>query len=66
MRVASVRAPSDLLQNEAQARKDHTYKALSQFLRPEFLGRIDEIVTSASLDEKDLREDRGIDAAEAG
>lgn len=39
--------------NEAQARKDHTYKALSQFLRPEFLGRIDEIVTFRQLDEKD-------------
>ena len=40
--------------NEAQARKDHTYKALSQFLRPEFLGRIDEIlVTFRPLDEKD-------------
>ena len=31
----------------------HTYKALSQFLRPEFLGRIDEIVTFRQLDEKD-------------
>lgn len=39
--------------NEAQARKDHTDKALSQFLRPEFLGRIDEIVTFRQLDEKD-------------
>ena len=39
--------------NETQARKDHTYKALSQFLRPEFLGRIDEIVTFRQLDEKD-------------
>ena len=39
--------------NEAQARKDHTYKAVSQFLRPEFLGRIDEIVTFRHLDEKD-------------
>lgn len=39
--------------NEAQARQDHTYKALSQFLRPEFLGRIDEIVTFRQLDEKD-------------
>ena len=39
--------------NEAQARKDHTHKALSQFLRPEFLGRIDEIVTFRQLDEKD-------------
>ena len=39
--------------NEAQARKDHTYKELSQFLRPEFLGRIDEIVTFRQLDEKD-------------
>ncbi len=39
--------------NEALARKDHAYKALSQFLRPEFLGRIDEIVTFRQLDEKD-------------
>ncbi len=39
--------------NEAMARKDHAYKALSQFLRPEFLGRIDEIVTFRQLDEKD-------------
>ncbi len=39
--------------NESQARKEHTYKALSQFLRPEFLGRVDEIVTFRQLDEKD-------------
>lgn len=38
----------------ARAQKDHTYKALSQFLRPEFLGRVDEIVSFRQLDEKDF------------
>jgi len=38
----------------SQAQKDHTYKALNQFLRPEFLGRVDEIVSFRQLDEKDF------------
>lgn len=42
--------------NQSQARKEHSYKALSEFLRPEFLGRIDEIVTFRQLDEKDYEQ----------
>ncbi|MBQ4108925.1 MAG: ATP-dependent Clp protease ATP-binding subunit, partial [Clostridia bacterium] len=36
--------------------KDKTEKALSSFLRPEFINRIDEIITFRSLDEKDFVE----------
>ena len=34
--------------------EDRTQKALSDFLRPEFLNRIDEIITFRSLDEGDF------------
>lgn len=34
--------------------EDRTQKALSDFLRPEFLNRVDEIITFRSLDEKDF------------
>ena len=34
--------------------KERTEKALSSFLRPEFLNRVDEIITFRSLDEKDF------------
>lgn len=33
--------------------KDKVMKALSEFLRPEFLGRVDEVVVFRNLDEKD-------------
>ena len=36
--------------------KDKTEKALSSFLRPEFINRIDEIITFRSLDENDFVE----------
>lgn len=34
--------------------EDRTQKALSDFLRPEFLNRVDEIITFRTLDEKDF------------
>jgi len=34
---------------------DHTQKALSEFLRPEFINRVDEIVTFRALDENDFK-----------
>ena len=38
--------------SEADATKEKTMKALSEFLRPEFLSRIDEIIIFRSLDEE--------------
>ena len=38
---------------EEQADKEKSREALSQFLRPEFLGRIDEVVTFNALEKKD-------------
>ena len=40
--------------NENGADKDRTEKALSSFLRPEFLNRIDEIITFRSLEKEDF------------
>ena len=34
--------------------RDKSMKALQEFLRPEFLGRVDEVITFRPLDEKDL------------
>lgn len=34
--------------------EDRTQKALSEFLRPEFINRVDEIITFRTLDEKDF------------
>jgi len=39
---------------QSEMEEDKTMKALSSFLRPEFLNRIDEIITFRSLDEKDF------------
>jgi len=39
----------------AQVAKDKAYKALSEFLRPEFLGRVDEIVVFGSLTEENFK-----------
>lgn len=41
-------------QNEQSAEEDRTQKALEGFLRPEFLNRVDEIITFRSLDEGDF------------
>ena len=46
--------------NEAATANDRTEKALSSFLRPEFLNRVDEIITFRSLDEKDFEQIAGI------
>ena len=40
----------------SEVAKDKTEKALSSFLRPEFINRIDEIITFRSLDENDFVE----------
>ena len=40
--------------NENAVDSDRTMKALSQFLRPEFINRVDEIITFRSLSEEDF------------
>ena len=42
--------------SETEIAKERTEKALSSFLRPEFINRIDEIITFRSLDEESFRE----------
>ncbi len=39
---------------EQEQNENRTMKALSSFLRPEFINRVDEIITFRSLDEKDF------------
>jgi len=41
-------------QTKQQASRDHAMKALSEFLRPEFLGRIDEVIVFAPLTEEEF------------
>ena len=41
-------------QNSQSVESDRTQKALEAFLRPEFLNRVDEIITFRSLDENDF------------
>jgi ATP-dependent Clp protease ATP-binding subunit ClpA len=40
--------------NESEQNENVTMKALSKFLRPEFINRVDEIITFRSLDENDF------------
>ena len=40
--------------NESASDRDKTMKALSSFLRPEFINRVDEIITFRSLNEDDF------------
>jgi ATP-dependent Clp protease ATP-binding subunit ClpA len=40
--------------DESEQTESATMKALSDFLRPEFINRVDEIITFRSLDEKDF------------
>jgi len=47
-------APAGFASEENKQEKEKTLKALSQFMRPEFINRIDEIITFRSLDEKDF------------
>ena len=42
--------------SEGAADESRTMKALSGFLRPEFINRVDEIITFRSLDEKDFEQ----------
>ena len=46
--------------SDQQKSEDRTQKALSDFLRPEFLNRVDEIITFRSLDENDFAKIAGI------
>lgn len=43
-----------------QASKEKAHRALSDFLRPEFLGRVDEIVVFRNLDEEDFGKISGL------
>ena len=47
-------------QNDAATGNDRTEKALSTFLRPEFINRVDEVITFRSLDEDDFGKIAGI------
>ncbi len=47
-------------QQLGSATKDRVMKALGEFLRPEFLGRVDEVVVFRSLDEGDFAEIAGL------
>ena len=40
--------------SESQLSEEKTRKALAQFLRPEFLGRVDEVITFKPLDQQTL------------
>lgn len=43
-------------ENQLKSRSDKTMKALSEFLRPEFLNRVDEIITFNSLTPENFKE----------
>ena len=47
-------APAGFTSEDTKQENEKTIKALSQFMRPEFINRIDEIITFRSLDEKDF------------
>ena len=48
-------APAGFAESESKLASARTEKALSEFLRPEFINRIDEIITFRSLDRCDFR-----------
>ena len=48
-------SPAGFAENETKLAAAKTEKALSEFLRPEFINRIDEIITFRSLDRQDFR-----------
>ena len=48
-------APAGFSSDAKQEQDDRTEKARAGFLRPEFINRIDEIITFRSLDEEDFR-----------
>ncbi|MBR4292261.1 MAG: ATP-dependent Clp protease ATP-binding subunit [Clostridia bacterium] len=50
----TVSAPIGFIEDEQARNDDRTMKALGEFLRPEFINRVDEIITFRSLDEKDF------------
>ena len=52
--AVGVDAPLGFSTDSASTAEGKTEKALSQFLRPEFINRVDEIITFRSLDEDDF------------
>lgn len=48
-------SPAGFSSDGKSADEDKTQKALSEFLRPEFINRVDEIITFRSLDEEDFK-----------
>ena len=50
----TVSAPIGFIEDEQARNDDRTMKALGEFLRPEFINRVDEIITFRTLDEKDF------------
>ncbi len=54
--AVGVDAPLGFSSDSASSADGKTEKALSQFLRPEFINRVDEIITFRSLDEDDFVE----------
>ncbi len=47
--------PIGYTKNESEAAKEKTQKALEAFLRPEFINRVDEIITFRQLDRDDFK-----------
>ena len=47
-------APVGFFSDESEMNRDRTMKALSDFLRPEFINRVDEIITFRALSEADF------------
>jgi ATP-dependent Clp protease ATP-binding subunit ClpA len=47
--------PIGYSKNESEAAKEKTQKALEAFLRPEFINRVDEIITFRQLDHEDFK-----------
>ena len=45
----------DVYKRQAQRSEEKTRKALAQFLRPEFLGRVDEVIAFKPLTEQTLQ-----------
>ncbi|MBQ2468645.1 MAG: ATP-dependent Clp protease ATP-binding subunit, partial [Clostridia bacterium] len=53
-------APVGFSGEEGERDRDKTMKALSDFLRPEFINRVDEIITFRSLNQDDFKKIAGI------
>ena len=58
--TAVLKKSEEDLMVEIEKAKEKAEKALAEFLRPEFINRVDEIITFRSLDEKDFSHIAGI------